>query len=73
MTPSILDSGNALAKAEAQKSTTIAVEGSKDEGATVSLTTAHEGKKVSWAVTAWVKRMFGRGGTSGGLRGEVKF
>ncbi len=76
-TSPILASGERLAKAAAT-STTIAVEGELPRpGApgevTTSIATAHEGERMSWRLTAWFKRKFQRGGSSGGLKGEVEF
>jgi len=78
MSGPITNSGTKLAKAEAEKHTTIGLEGAKAEGgqpaeATASITTEHEGEKVSWSLGAWFKRKFQRDGNSGGLKGEIKF
>lgn len=70
MPESIRASADRLAKAETQ--TTITVEGTKTD-ATASVTSAHDGERVSWSLTAWVKRKFQKGGTSGGVKGEVSF
>ena len=76
--PTVLSTGTKLAKAEAEKATTIALEGSKAEGGepadvTVSIDTAGSSRWFAWGVGAWVRRKFQRGGTSGGVKGEIKF
>lgn len=71
---SILKSGEKFAN---EAGTTIGLEASKPEGqtgeVTASVTHAGETAKASWGITAWFKRKFQRGGSSAGLRGEVKF
>ena len=59
--------------AEEAKRTTIAVEGTKADGVTGSITTSGGNDKVAWSFGAWVRRKFQRGGTSGGIKGEIKF
>lgn len=69
----ITASGEKFAKAEAEKHTTVAVEGTLADGVTGSITTGGETERVAWSVGAWVKRTFQRGGTSAGVKGEIKF
>lgn len=71
-------SGDKLAKAEAEKSTTIGIEAAKAEGGspaetTISVDSRHDTGRVSWGIGAWFKRKFTRGGTSAGVKGEIKF
>lgn len=71
---SILKSGEKFAK---EAGTTIAVEAEKPQGqngeVAASVTHAGETEKASWGFTAWVKRRFQKGGTSAGVKGEVRF
>jgi hypothetical protein len=79
MSGPISKSGEKFAKEEAEKPhTTVGVAGALPEGnqpaeATVSVTSEHDGDKVSWSVTGWFKRKFMRGGSSAGVSGEIKF
>lgn len=73
--PSILDTGERLAK---EAGTTVALEASKAEGAepaeaTVTVETSGRWRKLVWGAGVWVKRKFTRGGTSAGVKGEIKF
>jgi hypothetical protein len=61
-----------------KKATTIAIEGGLPEGGapgevTTSITTEKDAGKITWSVGAWFKRKFQRGGTSAGVKGEIKF
>lgn len=67
-----------FATEEAEKHTTIDVDASKAEGdspaeATVTIGTGGEKGRVEWGVAAWVRRKFQPGGTSAGVKGEIKF
>jgi hypothetical protein len=76
---SILASGEKFATQEAKRatSTTIGIEGNKPEGgpaeATITLTTTHEGRKVSWSAAAWFRRKAEHHGSSVGGKGEIRF
>lgn len=75
--PSILESGKKFAKEEAKRTTTLGFEAEKAEGgtpsATVTVGTAGSNSWFDWGVAGWVKRQFKRGGTSAGVKGEVRF
>lgn len=78
MSGPISASGDKIAKAEAEKHTTIALEGSKAEGgqpaeATISVDTEHDSGRVTWGIGAWFKRKFQRGGSSAGVKGKIEF
>ncbi len=67
-----------FAKQESEKHNTLGFEASKAEGgepaeATVTLSTAGSTTWFDWGVGAWVRRKFQRGGTSTGVKGEIKF
>lgn len=57
--------------------TTMALEASKPEGqpgeVTASVGTEIERPRWSLSVAAWFKRKFTHGGTSAGVKGEMKF
>lgn len=60
-----------------EKHTTIGFEGSKTEGGEpeimVSVDHERQGEKVSVGFGAWFKRKFMRGGSSAGVKGQIKF
>jgi hypothetical protein len=66
-----------FAKQEAERHTTLGIEATKavdgPAEATVTLSTAGSTSWFDWGVGAWVRRKFQRGGTSGGVKGEIKF
>lgn len=74
---SIRASADRLAKAEAARTTTIGLEAQKPEGgpaeATVTLGTAGSTRWFDWGAAGWIRRKFQRGGTSTGVKGEIKF
>lgn len=78
MSGPILESGKKFAQAEGEKHTTVGIDGAlpgdgKPGEATVSVTSEHDGDKVSWSVGAWFRRVFTRGGSSAGVKGQIKF
>ncbi len=75
---SILKSGEKFAKEEATRATTLGVEGQlPGSGApgevTTTIATSGSTKWFDWMGGAWIKRKFQRGGTSAGVKGEIKF
>jgi hypothetical protein len=67
-----------FAKQEAEKHNTIDFEATKAGGgvpaeATVTLGTSGSSKWFDWGVGAWVRRKCQPGGTSVGVKGEIKF
>lgn len=74
----ITASGEKFAREEGKRTTTIGFEAEKAEGgapaeATVTVGTEGSTSRFDWGVGAWVKRKFQRGGTSAGVKGEIKF
>lgn len=74
----ILASGEKFATQEAQRHTTVDVEASLPEGgapaeATVTVGTAGSTRWFDWGASAWFRRKFQRGGSSAGVKGEIKF
>ena len=75
----IAASGEKFAKEAAlEPHTKIGIEGNLPEGggagdATISITEHGETDRIAWSFGGWVKRVFKRGGTSAGVKGEIDF